>query len=570
VKNHELAQVFDQIADLMEITGEDPFRVNSYRKVARVLEDLPEDVEQIAAEGKLTALPGIGKGSAERIEQYLKTGKIHVHEELLAKVPASLLQLLRIPGMGPKTVAMVFRQLKVTDLAGLTKVIDEGLLQDMPGMGKKKVEAIKQGIEFLERSAARTPLGIALPLAEELVEDLRTIKGVRRVQPAGSLRRWAETIGDIDILVQADDGGSVIRQFVEMPQVKEVLSAGQTKGSIRTTEDIQVDVRVVPAESFGAALQYFTGSQAHNVRLREIAVKQKLKLNEYGLFKKDKQLAGSREEEIYDKLGLPYIVPELREDRGEIEQARNLPKLIELKDIRGDIHTHTIASDGRNTIEQMAEAAKQIGYQFIVITEHSQSSRIANGLTPQQMAKHAKNIRKVADKFKDIDVLVGIEVDILTDGKLDYPDSLLSELDLVIASLHSGLSQETRTITARLLKAMDNPHAHVIGHPTGRLLGQREAGAIDMAEVIKHAAATGTALELNASWQRLDLNDVHLRQARPAGVKVAIGTDAHDTEQLHYMLFGVATARRGWLEKSDVINCLPKKKFQQWLKSKSR
>ena len=566
MKNLQLADVFDQIADLMELIGEDPFRINSYRKAARTLEDLGENIEQMAGSGRLTDLPGIGKGSAERIEQFLKTGKIQIHEELLAKVPSSLLELRRIPGMGPKTLALAWKQLKITDMSGLTRAIDQGKLQALPGMGEKKAAVIKQGIEFLRRSAGRTPLGIALPLAEQLVEQLKLIKGVKQVQLAGSLRRWSETVGDIDILVQASDGPAVIDEFVKFPQVKQVLSAGRTKGSVRTDEDIQVDLRVVEARSFGTALQYFTGSKEHNVALREIALKHKWKLNEYGLFAGDKQLAGAREEDIYAKLGLPWMPPELRQNRGEIQQADNLPKLIELNDIRGDIHLHTTASDGRNSIEQMAQAGRQMGYEYIVITEHSQSSRIAGGLNPQQMARHAKNIRKVAEGFKDIAVLVGVEVDILAEGTLDYPDSLLSELDLVIASIHSGLGQDSKIITGRLLKAMENRHVDVIGHPTGRLLGQRQPSAVDVSELITQAVATGTALELNASWQRLDLKDVHLRQAKAGGAKIAIGTDAHGTEQLNYMVFGLYTARRGWLEKSDVLNCLPLKKFKQWLK----
>lgn len=566
MKNLELAEVFDQIADLMELIGEDPFRINSYRKAARTLEDLGEDIEQVAEGGGLTDLPGIGKGSAERIEQFLKTGKIQVHEELLAKVPGSLLELRKIPGMGPKTLALAWKQLKITDMSGLTKAIDQGKLQALPGMGEKKAAIIKDGIEFLHRSAGRTPLGLALPLAEKLVEQLKLVKGVKEVQLAGSLRRWSQTVGDIDILVQADDGAAVIDKFVKFPQVKEVLSAGGTKGSVRTVENIQVDVRVIGAKSFGAALQYFTGSKEHNVALREIALKHKWKLNEYGLFAGDKQLAGAKEEDIYAKLGLPWMPPELRQNRGEIQQADNLPKLIELNDIRGDIHLHTTASDGRNSIEQMAQAGRQMGYEYIVITEHSQSSRIAGGLNPQQMARHAKNIRKVAEGFKDIAVLVGVEVDILAEGTLDYPDSLLSELDLVIASIHSGLGQDSKMITGRLLKAMENRHVDVIGHPTGRLLGQRQPSAVDISALITQAVATGTALELNASWQRLDLKDVHLRQARAAGAKIAIGTDAHGTEQLNYMIFGLYTARRGWLEKSDVLNCLPLKKFKEWLK----
>jgi len=486
---------------------------------------------------------------------------------LKAKVPSGLLELLRIPGMGPKSAALVWKQLKVTDLPGLVKALDEGKVQALPGMGAKKAEAIRHGIQFLRQTAGRTPLGVARPLADELLERIKSIKGVKRAEVAGSLRRWKETIGDIDILVQADNGQAVVDQFVKFPQVREVLGAGKTKASVRTDVGVQVDVRVVPAESFGAALAYFTGSKEHNIRMRELAVRRKWKLNEYGLFKGDKQLAGADEESIYAKFDMPWIPPEIREDTGEIEQANHLPKLIELKDIRGDLHMHTTASDGKSSIEQMAEAALAMGYEYIAITDHSGSSRIANGLSAKRMEKHLADIRKAAGKFKDITILAGVELDILSDGSLDYPDSLLSQLDIVIASIHSAMQQDQRTYTGRFLRAMENPHVHVIAHPTGRMLGQREASALDVAALVKQASATGTALELNASWQRLDLGDVHLRQAKQAGVKIAIGTDAHDTGQLQQMRYGVATARRGWLEKSDVLNCLPAKKLLQWLKS---
>ncbi len=567
MKNPELARIFDEIADLMEIIGEDKFRINSYRKVARVLEELPEDVEELLKKGKLTKIPGIGERSLKRIEEYLKTGKIQTHQDLLSKIPITLLDLVKIPGLGPKGVALLWKELGITTIDELKDALDSGKIEKLPGMGSKKVENIKQGLEFLKKTAGRTPLGDARPLAMTLLEKLKKLKGTIRAELAGSIRRWAETIGDMDILVISSNGERILKEFTEFEEVKEVLAAGKTKASVVITGDIQVDVRVVPKESFGSAWQYFTGSKAHNIKLREIAVKRKWKLNEYGLFdEKEKQIAGKDEESIYKALGLPWIAPELREDRGEIESAIDgrLPKLLEPSDIRGDLHIHTKASDGSNSIEEIVMACIKKGYEYLCITDHSKSSVIANGLDEKRLEKHIKEIRKIAEKYKDeILVLAGTEVDILADGSLDYPDSLLSELDLVTASIHSGLGQPQEKITSRILKAMDNPHVDTIGHPTGRLLGQREPSNIDIVKIIRHAKETGTWLELNASWQRLDLKDVHLREAKEHNVKVCISTDAHDIYQLDYMIYGIYTARRGWLEKSDVINTLPRDPFRE-------
>lgn len=567
-RNKDLANIFEQIADLMEITGEQPFRINSYRRAARIIEDLPRDVADLLADGELANIPGIGKGTVQRIESYLHTGAIPVHDELLAKVPPGLLHLLDIPGMGPKTVSLVWKTLGVEDIDGLNAAIDDGRLAELPGMGAKKVERLRDGIQFLSKTAGRTPLGIALPIAELLAQRLSALPTVRRVELAGSLRRRCETIGDLDLLVQADDGKTVLDAFTQFDEITDVLAAGSTKASVRVKGNVQVDVRVVPAASFGAAWQYFTGSKAHNVRLRELAVRRKWKLNEYGLFSGKKTLAGKNEEGIYDRLKLPWIAPELREDRGEIEHADQLGKLIELDDIRGDMHMHTDASDGACTITEMIEACIQRGYEYLCISDHSTSSRIANGLDDRRLKTHIKNIRKTAEKYRrQITVLASAEVDILADGKLDYDDALLAELDLAIASIHSALRQPSEKITTRLLKAMDNPHVRIIGHPTGRLIGQRDASDVDIAAVIHHAAQTNTFLELNASWQRLDLKDVHLHQAKQAGVKIAIATDAHSIDQLDYIRFGLYTARRGWLQADDVINTLPAKTLVPKLKA---
>jgi DNA polymerase (family 10) len=568
-RNQEIAGIFSEIADLLEIAGENAFRINSYRKAARIIEDLPDDVGKMLEAGSLAEVSGIGEHSLQKIEEYLKTGKITAMDDLLKKVPAGLVELLKIPGMGPKTVAAMWKTLGVEDIDGLVKALRTGQLESLPGMGAKKIENIKKGLEFLTRFAGRTPLGVALPLAMELVDKLKKLHSVKKVDAAGSLRRRAETVGDIDILVQADDGENVLKSFTKFPQVKEILAAGETKSSVRIINDIQVDVRVVPAESFGSALQYFSGSKEHNVHLREMAVKKKWKLNEYGLFEGEKKLAGETEEGIYAKFDLPWIPPELRENRGEIEAGKNLPKLIELTDIKGDLHMHTVASDGRCTIEEMIEGCIAKGYQYMCITDHSQSSHVANGLEVSRLKSHIAAVRKAGEKYrKDITVWIGSEVDIHSEGKMDYEDAVLSELDFVIGSIHAALNQPREKIMTRLLKAMENPYVRLIGHPTNRIVGSREASDIDIAELIRQAKDTGTWLELNAAWQRLDLKDIHLRQAKEAGVKIMINTDAHDISSLESIQYGVFTARRGWLEAKDVINTLPVEKLTKLLKSK--
>ena len=577
--NALISAIFDQMADIMEILGEDRFRINSYRKVARVIGELPTDVEDLLAGGQLAKVPGIGKSSLAKIEEFIQTGAITAHRELLEKIPPELLELLKIPGFGPKGVKAVYEQLNVTSITELKAAIEDGSLAGLPGFGEKKAQAIAKGIAFLEQSTGRIRLDQALEAAEIVRGFLREVWGLLRIQTAGSLRRWAETIGDVDILVgggskdSEKSGDRIIKAFTGAGFVREVLASGPTKGSaiIQTpSAAVQVDVRVVPEDSFGAAAQYFTGSKEHNVRLREIAVKKKLKLNEYGLFKGDTIIAGAAEEEIYDKLGLDYVEPLLREDRGEVEAAKShsLPELVAPGDIIGDFHMHTNASDGNCDILELAEAAKDLGYEYICITDHSKSSAIANGLSAGQVAKQIREIHKINEKIKGITILAGSEVDILADGSLDFDDKLLAELDFVIASVHSGLAGPRQKVTKRTLKAMDNPHVNCIGHPTGRLIGQREAMDLDIAAVINQAAQTHTALEVNANPWRLDLKDVHCRMAVEAGVKMAIGTDAHNTHGLDLMAYGVATAGRGWATKFDVLNTLSLAKLKSWIKSK--
>jgi len=575
MKNSILSELFNQMADIMEILGEDRFRINTYRKVGRIIGDMPIGVETMLATEELAKIPGIGKSSVAKIEEFVKTGQVTVHQQLLTKIPSQLLELLTIPGMGPKGVKAVYEKLNVTNIAELKKVIKSGSLAKLPGFGDKKADGITRGIEFLEKSTGRIRLDQALEAADIVTEFLHELSDIEEIQPAGSLRRRAETIGDVDILVAAKKGKKIIDAFTTAGFVKEVLAAGPTKGSaiIQTeTTPVHVDVRVVPQESFGAAAQYFTGSKQHNVRLREIAVKAKLKLNEYGLFKADKMLAGPVEEEIYQKLGLDYIEPVLREDRGEIEAAKihSLPKSIDFKDIKGDLHVHTNASDGDCDISEMALAAKKMGYKYICITDHSRSSAIANGLSAKRLAQQIKQIRKLNELLKGITIMAGTEVDILADCSLDFDKKLLADLDFVIAAIHSGLTSSREKVTSRTLKAMDSPYVHCIAHPTGRLIGQREPMDIDISAVIKHAAQTHTALEVNANPWRLDLKDTHCKMAIDAKVMLVIGTDAHSIAGLGLMGYGVATAARGWATKADVLNTFTASKIKSWAANKSK
>ncbi len=577
MKNAVLSGLFEQMADIMEILGEDPFRINSYRKVARVIGDMPMDIEIMLASGKLAEVPGVGKSSLAKIEEFVKTGTITAHKQLLTKIPPTLLDLLEVPGIGPKGVKAVYEKLKVTTIAGLKKAIQSGALAQLPGFGDKKAAAIAKGIEFLEKSTGRIRLDQAIAAAEVVGEFLQKLSGIEKIQPAGSLRRRAETIGDVDILVATGKGREtpeqIVQAFTAAPFVQEVLASGPTKGSaiiqIETTP-VHVDVRVVPKESFGSAAQYFTGSKQHNVRLREIAVKAKLKLNEYGLFKEEKMIAGPVEEEIYRKLGLDYINPLLREDRGEVEAAKahSLPELITLEDIKGDLHVHTTASDGSCDLNELAEAARALGYKYICVTDHSHSSAIANGLSAKELLRQVEQIRKFNESVKGITILAGTEVDILADGSLDFESKILAELDFVVASIHSGMGSPREKVTMRTLKAMDNPYANCIAHPTGRLLGEREPMDIDIAAVIKHAAQTHTAFEVNANPYRLDLKDTHCKMAIEAGVMLTISTDAHNIDNLTLMEYGVATAARGWVTKSSVLNASPASKIKSWVDSK--
>lgn len=570
--NADVARVFKEIGDMLEIQGADGFRVNSYRRVARTIGDLVSDINDVAESGELGKLPGVGKTSAAKIEELLKTGKLEFRERLAGEVPESLLQLLRIQSMGPKKVAVLWKERGIESLADLKQAIDTGLVDGLKGFGAKSVQQIRAGIEFLESNAGRTLLGVALPVAESMADSIRDMPGVQRVEIAGSLRRGRETVGDLDLLCIADDGAAVIEGFTTLPAVNRVLGAGKTKGSIiceHGGEQIQIDLRVVREESFGAAWQYFTGSKEHNVRLRERAVKRGWSLNEYSLSdaKSEEVIASKSEEEIYAALDVPWIPPELREDRGELDLSET-PELLTLDDIRGDLHMHTTASDGKNSIEEMAAAAKKLGYKYICITDHSQGSVIANGLKPDRLLEHIDAVRKVAGEMKGITVWVGAEVDILADGSLDYADELLAKLDWVVASVHMGMSKDIEANSRRTLAAIGNPYVNLIAHPTGRLLNRREAMPIDIEAIAKEAARTGTALEINAARERLDLKDQHARLARDLGAVICIDCDAHRVASLDQMRLGVLTARRAGLRKADVLNTGSAKRIATFVQSK--
>lgn len=570
-RNQDIAGLFVEMADLMELLGENPFRINSYRKAGRILEDLPRDVEQIARADGIESIEGIGKSTAEKIDQYLQTGRIDLHQELLNKVPPGLPGLLNVGGLGPKTAARLWKQAGIESLEDLRKALadEPERLTGVSGMGKKKVEALRESLAFLETSAGRLLLGQADRIARGLADRLRELPGVGRVEPAGSLRRGRETIGDIDILCQAGprEREAVIAAFSDFPGVKKVLSRGETKCFVLLEEGIEADLRVVDAESFGAALAYFTGSKDHNVKMRQRAMDRGWKLNEYALLDGDRRLAGQSEEEIYAALELPWMPPELREDRGEFSAAQDgrLPQLVELKDIRGDLHLHTTASDGTNTIREMIEGCRGRGYSYMCISDHSQSQIQANGLDARRLADHTKEIRRIATEYDDITVWVGVEVDVFKDGSLDFGQEVLSELDFVTASPHSALRQQGPGATDRIVRAIEHPCVHCIGHPSGRLINRRPGMELDMNTIAAAAAENATALEINANDHRLDLRDRHVRIAVEAGAKIVINTDAHCVGELDLMRYGVLTARRGWAGAQAILNTWPVEEVLRWI-----
>ncbi len=571
MKNRELAAILVQIGNLEDMKDQ-PFKARAYQRAARVVEGLKEDVAEIAERGELQELVGIGKALAKKIEEYIKTGKITYLERLKAEFPPGLLELLDIPGVGPKTVKTLYQQLGVTSIEELERAARKGRIRKLRGFSEKSEENILNSLRTFSGAGKRALLGLGLPLAEELIEVLKTKCHIGRISVAGSARRMRETVGDLDILAASDEPEEVMEAFIALPGVEEVIVSGPTKTSVIVETrrvKLQTDLRVVDARSFGSALQYFTGSKDHNIRLRRIAQTKDWKLNEYGLFEGEKRIAGETEEGVYEALGMGFIAPELREDRGEIEAAQSdcLPELIRLDDVKGDLHVHTEWSDGTESIERMVEESKTLGYSYVGIADHSRGIKIAGGLDDDVLLEQVDTIKELNKREKSFRIFSSNEVNIKVSGELDYDDEILKELDIVIGAVHSQFKMEKETMTERIVTAMENEHVNFISHPTGRLIGKREPYEVDMDRILDAALETNTALEINSWIDRLDLNDSDARLAKERGVKLVLGTDAHTWGQMHFMRFGVGTARRAWLEPEDVLNTLPAKELLAWFKT---
>ena len=559
--NRQIAERFTQIADLLDIKGENRFKILAYRRAAENIMALGRDVEAVYEAGELGAVPGIGKAIQDKISELFSTGQMTFWERLRVEVPPSLISILAISGVGPKTVRLLWQELDVTTLNELKVAAEAGRLDGLPGIGAKTQANILAGIQALaRRQTDRVRIDVALETALEVTAALEPLPAVQRIEYAGSLRRFAPTIGDLDILVATTDPASVMEVFCTLPEIEDVLGSGPTKTSVRFENGLQVDLRCLEAPHWGTAMQYFTGSKSHNVKLRELAQKQGLSLNEYALTHADgSQILCAEEAEVYATLGLPYIPPTLREDRGEVEAALDgeLPQLVQQEALKGDVHCHSTWSDGKNSIEEMARAALARGYEYLVITDHSQSLGIANGLTPERLRRQRAEIEAVQARVSGIRLFHGTEVEIKADGSLDFSDNILAELDLVVASVHIGLQQDRATLTSRMLNAIRNPHVRVIGHPTGRLLGRREAGDFDLEAVLHAAAETGTMMEINASPYRLDLDSIYIKRAIELGVILSINCDAHQIQDFETINFGVATAQRGWATPEHIGNTFP-------------
>jgi DNA polymerase (family 10) len=566
--NQELAAIFDHIANILDIQGENPFKIRAYKRAVQVLENLtvqlstPEDLDNL---GKL---PGIGDAINKKIKELLETGKLKYYEELKKTEYAPLVEFLKIPGIGPKHAKLIYDNLKIKTVTQLEKAAKKGKLKGLFGLGEKTEENIIKGVTQVRKYKERLPLAFVFPRAQAMLAELKKNSNIKKITLAGSLRRMRDTIADVDILVATDKPKSVADIFTKLPQVDSVLAKGETKSSILTKDGFQSDLRTVKPEEFGAAQHYFTGSKAHNIRIRSLGVKKKLKVNEYGVFKGKKRIAGRTEEEVFKSVGLPFIPPEIREDWGEIESGlkKKLPDLVELEDLKGDLHVHSEWSDGKNSIQEMAEAAKKMGYKYIAICDHSPAVGITNGLDPERLSQQMKQINRLNKKLKKFKILSGIEVDIKADAKLDLPHEVLKELDLVVAAVHTSFNQPQAEMTKRMIKAVENPNVDIIAHPTGRLIGKREPYEVDMDKLMDACLKNNKVLELNAYPERLDLNDIHCRKAKEKGVKIAISTDAHSVKHLDWIIYGVATARRGWLEPEDVINTLGLQKLLKLFK----
>jgi DNA polymerase (family 10) len=577
VDNKSIATVLYETADLLEIDGQDSFRIRSYRNAAQAIENHTEQIKDVISEPKqVLAIPGIGKGMLVNLQELFKDGQLSVQADLLKKYHPSMLQLLKIQGLGPKTIALIWNAYQVSDVDGVEKLAREGKIRELPRMGEKHEQKLLKAIEDYRRISGRFLIDVAETEAEKLTAYLAKFPGFDKITPAGSLRRGRETGGDLDILVTGaaccspEEREKAVEYVAKYPPLMSIIAQGDNKISFRLRNDLQVDVRLLPPESFGAAMQYFTGSKAHNVALRQRALKMGYTLNEYSLadLKTEKPVAGRTEQEIYAKLNLDPIPPELRENLGEIDAAEKhqLPRLITLDDLQGDVHMHTVETDGKNTIEEMAEAAQARGYKYMAITDHSKNLAFANGLDDTRALTHIQRIRDAGRKLDGITIFAGIEVDILADGDLDLSDDVLAQMDVVIASVHSVFNQEPGKMTERLLKAVENSNTSIIGHPTGRLQLRRDAYPFDMDAILTAAAKHKVAMELNSYPDRLDLNDVHLRQAKLRGVKIVINTDSHHTSHLDKIRYGILQARRAWLTKEDILNTLPADKFAKAMK----
>ena len=568
MKNQEVAELLFNIADMLDLLGV-AFKPQAYRKAARAIENLSGNIEDYYKRNKLEEIPGVGKGIAEKITEFLETGRSSYYKELKRKVPEGVAAMIEVPGMGPKKAMILYKKLGIKSISDLEKAARHHKIRLLKGFGGKTEQDILKGIELLRRGHERFLLGIALPIAEEIVNDLRKLREVEKISIAGSTRRMKETVGDLDILVVSKNPEPIMDHFTSMDSVARVLAKGSTKSSVLLENNLQVDLRVIPEESFGAALQYFTGSKDHNIALREICKKKGWKLSEYGLFDKNNRIiAGRTEEDVYKKLGMQFIPPEMRENTGEIEAAieDKLPELVTLDDIRGDLHVHTDYSHAIDPLEEMVEKAVKMGHQYMAITDHSQSLAIAQGLSEEKLMQQIEEIRRLDEEYSEIKLLAGTECDIKSDGSLDYNDEVLEQLDWVVASIHTGMQQDEATITNRIVEAIKNPYTRVIGHPTGRLIQRRNPYPVDLDAIFKAAAEEKVFMEINCSPSRLDLRDVDARRAKEADVKLVLGSDAHSVSQLEFLPLGVAVARRGWLGVDDVVNTWSLDKAQGYRK----
>ena len=572
MKNAEIAALFNEIADFLEIKGENPFRVRAYRRAAQAMDGLSEDVAAVAARGGLQEIPGIGKDLAGKIQEYLERGAVEYLEDLRKEIPPGVVEMMSVHGVGPKTAKLLYEKAGVTSVERLEELARAHALVGTPGIQAKTEENILKGIAVWKSGRERMPLGTALPVAEAIRAILEPLEETDQISLAGSVRRMRETVKDIDILVTSRRPARVMEAFVRLPNVVEVLAHGETKSSVRLREGIQADLRVVEPECFGAALQYFTGSKQHNIRVRELAQRQGLKVNEYGVFdeKTNRRVAGATEEDVYRSVGLPLVPPEIREDGGEIEAAleNRLPELVRLDDIRGDLQLHTTWSDGAHSVADLAAGVRAKGYQYMAVTDHSKSATVAGGMKEAQVVQMIAEVRALNARLRGFRVLAGCEVDIRADGSLDFSDEVLAQLDLVQVSVHSRFKMSREDMTRRIVRAVQHPLVHILGHPTGRLIGERAPYEVDVEAVLQAAKLGGVAAEINASPSRLDLNDLHARRAKDLGIPITISTDAHAIPQLDYMRYGVAVARRAWLTPSDVLNTRPAPTLASWLKQR--